>query len=88
MKDWCDALRVGKELWGRGTESKQRAIAGRVYHEAYDGSWVSYDVAARTKGVTGYQFRAPGEWLSELYAAYRSGKLKPSHPANGWLATL
>lgn len=85
---WCNALRVDKQLWERGSESKQCAIGGRVYHEAYAGDWVSYDVAARSKGVTGYQFRAPGEWLSELYAAHRMEKLKASHPANAWLATL
>nr|WP_316643606.1 hypothetical protein [uncultured Roseateles sp.] len=87
-EEWCNALRVDKELWERGSESKQRAIGDRVYHEAYAGDWVSYNVAARSKGVTGYQFRAPGEWLSELYAAHRMEKLKPSHPANAWLATL
>ena len=51
-----------------------RAIAGRVYHEAYEGSWVGYNYAARSKGITGYQFRAPAEWFAELYAAYYSGK--------------
>ena len=40
------------------------------------------------KGITGYQFRAPGEWFSELYAAWKRGKLKPSHPAVAWLSKL
>jgi hypothetical protein len=85
---WCDAIRVGQELWENGGATAAHAVDGRVYHEAYAGSWVSYDLAARTKGITGYQFRAPGEWLSELYAAFHSGKLKKSHPAAGWLETL
>ena len=85
---WCDAIRVGKELWGSGSGSNTRAIGGRVYHEAYGGTWVSYDLAARSKGISGYQFRAPGEWVSELYAAFHSKKLKPSHPAVAWLPTL
>lgn len=85
---WCDDIRVGKEMWENGGGSSSHAVDGRVYHEAYDGSWVSYDLAARTKGITGYQFRAPGEWLSELYAAFHCGKLKKSHPAAAWLQTL
>jgi len=85
---WCDAVRVDKQLWELGSETKKRAIGDRVYHEAYPGTWVSYDLAARSKGITGYQFRAPAEWLSELYAAHRMEKLKASHPANAWLASL
>jgi hypothetical protein len=85
---WCDAIRVGKELWESGSGAHDRAVDGRVYHEAYGGVWVSYDLAARTKGITGYQFRAPGEWFSELYAAFHSKKLKPSHPAVAWLQTV
>jgi hypothetical protein len=38
--------------------------------------------------MTGYQFRAPGEWFAELYAAYRMDKLQSSHPAVGWLSKL
>ena len=85
---WCDEIRVDQELWEKGGASTSHAVDGRIYHEAYAGTWVSYDAAARTKGITGYQFRAPGEWLSELYAAYHCGKLKPSHPATPWLQTL
>ena len=85
---WCDAIRVGKELWESGSGAHDHAVDGRVYHEAYGGVWVSYDLAARTKGITGYQFRAPGEWFSELYAAFHSKKLKPSHPAVAWLQTV
>lgn len=85
---WCDEIRVDKQLWDNEGASAAHEVDGRVYHEAYNNTWVSYELAARTKGITGYQFRAPGEWLSELYAAYHCKKLKPSHPAISWLATL
>ena len=49
---------------------------------------MSYDLGERGKGITGYQFRAPGEWFAEIYAAYHSGKLKDGHPAAGWLKDL
>jgi hypothetical protein len=59
-----------------------------IYHEAYGRVWVRYQAAARSKALTGYQFRAPGEWFAELYAGYRSGKLKDTHPAMDWLKKL
>jgi hypothetical protein len=68
----CDAIKLDKH----------------VYHEAYSRVWVRYLAAARSKALTGYQFRAPGEWFSELYAGYRSGKLKDTHPAMKWLKKL
>ncbi|HET6606165.1 MAG TPA: hypothetical protein VFG62_05825 [Rhodopila sp.] len=61
---------------------------GRIYQEAYEGSWVSYPAAERKKGMTGYQFRAPGEWFAELFSAYHHEKLKPGHPARKWLSSL
>lgn len=63
-------------------------IGDYVYHEAYARNWVGYLHAARSKALTGYQFRAPGEWFAELYAGYRSGKLRPEHPAMEWLTKL
>jgi len=68
----CDAIKIGDY----------------IYHEAYARSWVGYLAAARKKALTGYQFRAPGEWFAELYAGYRSGKLKDTHPAMEWLKKL
>ena len=81
-------MRVGKGIWWDGTSCNTLAIGSRVYQEAYDGWWNSYDLAARKQGIHGYQFRARGEWFAELYAAYYSDKLKPSHPFVPDLAKL
>jgi hypothetical protein len=50
--------------------SSPHDINGRTYHEAYDGTWWSYETAVRAKALTvrDYQWRAPGEWFAELYA--------------------
>ena len=85
---WCDGIRVKKNLWWDGANSIALAIDGRVYQESYKGDWWSYSLDARKKGISGYQFRAPGEWFAELYAAYQSGKLKDSHPSMSWLKKL
>ena len=74
--------------WNSNSQAAQIAIKGRVYQESYPNTWISYVLDARKKGMTGYQFRAPGEWFSELYAAYHIGKMKPSHPAVSWLEKL
>ena len=88
VQSWIDAVRVSADLWWNGAESKNRAIGGVVYQEAYEGEWVSYNLAARSQGIQGYQFRSPAEWFAELYAAYYSDKLKPSHPIVHDLAAL
>jgi len=87
--EWCQLVREGNSLWNNASLSKTLAISGRVYQEAYFGRpWVSYEFEARSKGITGYQFRAPGEWFAELYAAYFSHRLKPAHPYAAWLKPL
>jgi hypothetical protein len=78
VKTWYDAVNISKNLWWDGASST--SIAGTVYQEGYKGWWVSYKLDARKQGIHGYQFRAPGEWFAELYAAYYSKKLKASHP--------
>ena len=84
-----DMARAGNNPWASAAIAGKLNIGGRVYHESYDtGSWNSYAFAARKQAITGYQFRAPGEWFSELYAAYHSKKLKDQHPAVTWLKTL
>lgn len=48
------------------------AVGGRNWHRAYSGSrWVSFEKQARdSNAISNYQWRAPGEWFAELYAAY------------------
>lgn len=94
---WED-LRQGVEQWralaGRADVYKDQGacntltIVDTIYHEAYPRLWVSYPASERRKGLTGYQFRAPGEWFAELYAGYRSGKLGKRHPALVWLMKI
>jgi hypothetical protein len=82
-------LATSDGIWDRQSDSEEIAIKNTtVYHEAYPREWVSYDLAARKKGLTGYQFRAPAEWFAELYAGYKSDILGPKHPARDWLKDL
>lgn len=77
---WIDRVRVGQKPWSSDSIAKQATTkAGKVFHESYENDWSCYDYSARGAGVSGYQFRAPGEWFSELYAAVHSKKLKNSH---------
>lgn len=94
VKAWADGVATGQNPWKNGAACGKAVADGgfkvgtRIYHEAYPKTWVSYEAAARSKAITGYQFRAPGEWFSELYAAYKSKVLKPGHPAEAWLKKL
>jgi hypothetical protein len=83
---WCRTIRSDNGIWWKGAICQKVAIGGRVYQEAYnDGRWRSYLLSARSKGISGYQFRNTPEFFAELYAAYFGGLLKPSHPAMSWL---
>jgi hypothetical protein len=85
---WHD-MATSDEVCRRQSDSESLKLDdNKIYHEAYARVWVGYDAVARKRGLTGYQFRAPGEWFAELYAGYRSGKLKPDHPAMAWLTKL
>jgi len=79
---------VTDNVWDSEAASSRLVVGSRIYHQAYPDTWVSYAASARKRGITSYQFRAPGEWFSELYAAFKSGKLKPEHPSRAWLAKL
>jgi len=93
-KTWCDGIRHGQDPWSNGAASGKTIenggfkIGDRIYHEAYANDWYSYLASARSKGVTGYQFRAPGEWFCELYAAFGTGKMNDNHPARVWLKKI
>jgi hypothetical protein len=84
---WCQSVREYCEIWYQASVCKQVMIDGRVYQEGYlEGNrWYSYRYSARAQGISGYQFRAPGEWFAELYAAFYSKRLQPSHPSVPWL---
>ena len=76
------------KVWDKQALTDDATLGGRVYQESYASTWTSYKAEARKRGITSYQFRAPGEWFSELYAAFKVGKLKPGHPSEVWLKTL
>lgn len=90
VKAWVEAARSDNAPWEtNSTAQRLKLKSGEIIHEAYDwGSWVGYLASERGNGVTGYQFRSPLEWFSELYAAFHSGKLKQAHPAYTWLNDL
>jgi hypothetical protein len=77
-----------KDMWSSQALSEQATLDKRVYQQSYANRWTSYLADARKKGITGYQFRAPGEWFAELYAAWKRKKLQPGHPAITWLEAL
>ena len=88
-----DACRASNNPWMSNSGAKKLVVkdggTDRIFHEAYASDrWVSYDASARKQAITGYQFRAPAEWFSELYAAYHCDKLKDSHPAVKWLEKI
>ncbi|MGM9491720.1 eCIS core domain-containing protein [Ideonella sp. YS5] len=45
-------------------------LGDHVYQRSYPGEWVRYRHEARSRRVSDYQFRAPGEWFAEAYATY------------------
>ena len=91
---WIALVREDAANWWDGGKcaAAQAKFGKRVYVESYTRTWHSYAFDARKQGITGYQFRSPWEWFSEIYAAYRTGVLKDTHPAidrgNGWMPTL
>jgi len=91
VDEWCEAVMSGG-LWWDGMKTKQAVIGDRVYQMTEGDKkkgevfFTSYLYEARKKAIHPFQFRAPGEWFAELYAAYYMGVLKPDHPAvKDWL---
>ena len=73
----------------RRRANARRSAAASITRPMPTGATGSATTTRRApQGVTGYQFRAPGEWFAELYAAFFSKKLNPKHPAAAWLAKL
>lgn len=81
-------IATSADVYRRQSDCDAIKIGNYIYHEAYARQWVRYRADARKRALTGYQFRAPGEWFAELYAGFRSGKLKDTHPAMTWLKKL
>lgn len=85
----CRAIRItggNSGLWDQGASAAGKwAIDSRVYQQAYKTTWVSYSLGVRPRGISQYQFRAPGEWFAELYAMYYLKKLPKTHADAVWL---
>ncbi len=89
IHNWAENAKSTNNPWETNATAMALELGGgEIIHEAYAGLWVGYKAATRKMGLTGYQFRAPGEWFSEIYAAYYSNKLKPGHPMCAELAAL
>ncbi len=67
VKSWF-AKATSDQIWWSQAQTDEITIDGRVYQQAYSATWVSYLASERRKGITGYQWRAPGEWFAELGA--------------------
>jgi len=62
-------------------------LSDHVYQQSYPLDWVRYRHEARSRMVSLYQFRGPGEWFAEAYSFYyqpdprgRGEKLKDKDP--------
>ena len=85
---FVDRARTGNKPWSSASIANACAIGQYTYVESYEKRWARYLTSERKLGVSGYQFRAPGEWFSELYAAYHSDRLNDAHPHRQEIADL
>jgi hypothetical protein len=59
---------------------------GRVYLESYENMWWSYKLTLKElKWYRDYQYRAPGEFFADSYAAYYLGNRNTKNPIHEWL---
>ncbi|MFT4628099.1 MAG: hypothetical protein ACI8PZ_006794, partial [Myxococcota bacterium] len=65
------AVELGAGAWVGSTPTTE--VGDHVYSRLPDGSWQRYDADARKRKVSDYQFKTPGEWFAEAYAAYYDG---------------
>jgi len=77
---WANCLKVRNPTGNdQPWQTPVECTDGYAYHEAYAGTWYRYKHSERKKGISEYQWRAPGEWFSELYAYHHMlGKDVPS----------
>lgn len=54
--------------WSGGNQPFR--LGRHVFLESYDGFWARFRFSAWSRKMSHYQFRAPGEWFAEAYAAY------------------
>lgn len=78
--DIAKAVSFKADPWFNASPSAVK-IGKRVYLQAYESTWCSYDVGERAKiEVRNYQWRAPGEWFAEIYAvSWIAKKVTPSN---------
>lgn len=64
------AIRIGlNQPWFNARDGGEH-LGDHVYQESYPDTWVRYRHEARSRMVSDYQFRAPGEWFAEAYEFY------------------
>ncbi|MFK7837120.1 MAG: hypothetical protein AB8B60_12955 [Sulfitobacter sp.] len=85
---FVDRARVGNQPWKSASIADACAVGEYTYLESYPGDWARYRTSARKLAVSGYQFRAPGEWFSELYAAMCTDRLNDHHPHRDEMGAL
>ncbi|MGC1506388.1 MAG: hypothetical protein WA782_19905 [Sulfitobacter sp.] len=87
-RNFVDRAREGNKPWQSASVAAACAIGNYTYVESYAGNWSRYSTDQRKYAVSGYQFRAPGEWFSEIYAAVASDRLNDNHPHRDEIAKL
>ncbi len=87
-RNFVDRARWGNDPWNSASISAACAIGEHTYVESYEGHWTRYRTAERKYAVSGYQFRAPGEWFSEIYAALCTDRLNSNHPHRAEFAKI